>query len=90
MFVMIIFNSAIDGVDYIGGKFTVTFTSGLAATGNNLQCFNLTLLNDESLENNETLLMTLSSSQQDAGFVRISSTRKELFLTIIERPGSDS
>lgn len=81
---------AIDGKDYIGGRFVLTFTSGQSATGNNLQCIELVLLDDHSLESNETLLVTLNASQQDAGVVRISSTQRELLLMIIELPNSDS
>ena len=48
------------------------------------------MLNDNTLENNETVLITLNSTQQDAGIVRISNAHNELLLTIIEDPSSDS
>ena len=79
-----------DGIDYIGGQYTLTFTPGQSAAGDNLQCVNLTLLNDHSLENNETLLVTLGSAQQDTGVVRIPTSRRELLLTILETPATDS
>ena len=81
---------AIDGRDYIGGQFILTFISGQSVDGNNLQCINLTILDDNSLEYNETLLITLNSTQQDAGVVMISTIRRKLLLTIIETPSSDS
>ena len=61
----------------------LTFTSGQSAqAGKNLQCINLTLLNDPASGNNRTLVLTLNSTQQDANVVRISSVQQELILTI--------
>ena len=80
---------AIDGKDYIGGAFTLTFTSGQSAGGNNLQCINLTLLNDNQLEYDESLLVTLTSSPQDAANVRISSTQNQSLITIVDVPTRD-
>ena len=80
---------AIDGKDYIGGTFTLTFTSGQSAGENNLQCINLTLLNDNELEYDETLLVTLTSSPQDADVVRVSSTQNQSLITIVEVPTRD-
>ena len=81
---------AMDGIDYIGGQYTLTFIPGQSAAGDNLQCVNLTILYEVSLESNETILVTLSSKQQDTGVVRISSTRRELLLTILEIPATNS
>jgi hypothetical protein len=87
---VIILTIAMDGIDYIGGQYTLTFIPGQSAAGDNLQCVNLTLLNDHSLENNETLLVTLGSAQQDTGVVRIPTSRRELLITILEAPATDS
>ena len=50
----------------------------------------LVLLNDNILENDETLLVTINSTQQYADFVKISATQRELLLVIIENPKTDS
>lgn len=60
------------------------FTSGQSAAGNNLQCIDLIIIDDHVLENNETLIVTLNSTVQDADIVQISPTKRELLLTIIE------
>ena len=83
------FKLAIDGKDYIGGAFTLTFTSGQSTRGNNLQCINLTLLNDNELEYDESLLVTLTSSPQDAAVVKISSTQNQSLITIVDIPTRD-
>eukprot|EP00731_Ephydatia_muelleri_P007059 Em0003g1307a len=76
--------SAINGKDYNGGQFILVFTSGQSAAGNNLQCIDLIIIDDHVLENNETLIVTLNSTVQDADIVQISPTKRELLLTIIE------
>ena len=80
---------AIDGKDYIGGQFNVTFTPGQSATGNKTQCIDLVLLNDYTLENDETLIVTLNLSRQDADVVRIPSAHSVLLLTILEESSKD-
>ena len=75
-----------DGKDYIGGQFTLTFMSGQSAAGNNLQCINIIIFDDETLENDETLVVSLNTTQQDSGFVRISFIQSASLLTIMEDP----
>ena len=81
---------AIDGKDYIGGTFTLTFTSGQSAAGDNLQCLSIMIINDHSLEYDELFVVTLNTSQQDASIVRISNTQSSTLVTIIEDPVADS
>lgn len=66
------------------------FASVQSAKGKNLQCFDLTLFDDHSFENNETLKVILNSTQHDADVVRISKSQSELLLIIIELPTNDS
>ena len=77
---------AIDGKDYIGGTFTLIFIPGQSASGNNLICVNLTILNDNLLEYNETFIVTLNSTQQDSNYIRISTRQNITLVTIIEDP----
>lgn len=80
---------AIDGRDFIGGRFALTFTPGQSATGNNLQCLNILIINDHTLEYDETFIVTLESSVQDTDIVRISYTENTTLVSIIENPGAD-
>ena len=84
------FTLAIDGRDYIGGAFTVTFTSGQSAAGISLQCLDIEIINDHSLEYNKVFSVTLNTSQQDASVVRISNTQYRTLVTITEDPEADS
>ena len=77
---------AIDEKDYIGGTFTLIFIPGQSASGNNLICVNLTILNDYLLEYNETFIVTLNSTQQDSNYIRISTRQNITLVTIIEDP----
>ena len=86
----IIFSIALDGKDYIGGQFTLTFASGQSAMGENLQCFDLIIINDHILETNETLAVTLNSSRADSDVVRILSTQWKLIVTIVDDPNENS
>lgn len=75
---------AIDGKDYIGGSFVLTFTPGQSASGDNLKCVDIVIINDHALEYNETLDISLNSTKQYSDVVRISITQNNLLLTIIE------
>eukprot|EP00731_Ephydatia_muelleri_P007287 Em0003g1535a len=81
--------TAIDRKDYIGGKFTLVFTSGQTANGNNLQCIDLVLIDDHEFENQERLFIVLSSTPEFASVVRISPAKKELLVVINEIPTTD-
>ena len=81
---------AIDGKDYVGGNFTLIFTSGQSAVGNNLQCINLVLIDDREFENEESLSITLNSTPDFSSVVIISPAKKELLLLINEIPTTDS
>ena len=81
---------AIDGKDYIGGNFTLVFTSGQSAVGNNLQCIDLVLIDDHEFENEERLSIMLISTPEFASVVRISPIKKELLVLINEIPTTDS
>ena len=81
---------AIDGKDYVGGNFTLVFTSGQSAIGNNLQCMDLVLIDDHEFENEERLFIALNSTPEFASVVRISPAKKELLLLINEIPTTDS
>ena len=81
---------AIDGKDYIGGNFTLVFTSGQSAIGNNLQCIDLVLIDDHEFENEERLFIVLNSTPEFASVVRISPAKKELLVLINEIPTTDS
>ena len=80
---------AIDGRDFIGGRFALTFTPGQSATGNNLQCLNILIINDHTLEYDETFIVTLECSVQDTDVVRISYTENTTLVSIIENPEAD-
>ena len=81
---------AIDGKNYIGGNFTLVFTSGQSAVGNNLQCIDLVLIDDHEFENDERFSITLISTPEFASVVRISPIKKELLVLINEIPTTDS
>ena len=81
---------AIDGKDYVGGNFTLVFTSGQSAIGNNLQCIDLVLIDDHEFENEERLFIALNSTPEFASVVRISPAKKELLVLINEIPTTDS
>ena len=81
---------AIDGKDYIGGNFTLVFTFGQLAVGNNLQCIDLVLIDDHEFENDERFSITLISTPEFASVVRISPIKKELLVLINEIPTTDS
>lgn len=83
-------SAAIDGKDYIGGEFKLTFSPGQSMSGNNSQCIDLIIINDHLLEHNETLLILLNSTKEDANIVKVSSAGAELLLTILEISPSDS
>eukprot|EP00731_Ephydatia_muelleri_P007285 Em0003g1533a len=82
--------TAIDGKDYIGGEFKLTFSPGQSMSGNNSQCIDLIIINDHLLEHNETLLIILNSTKEDANIVKVSSAGAELLLTILEISPSDT
>ena len=58
--------------------------------GENLQCFDLIIINDHILETNETLAITLNSSRADSDGVRILSTQWKLIVTIVDDPNENS
>lgn len=58
--------------------------------GENLQCFDLIIINDHILETNETLAVALNSSRADSDVVRILSTQWELIVTIVDDPNENS
>lgn len=62
----------------------ITFTSGQNASGDNQQCFSITILNDDLLECNETFDVVISAVPDDNDVVNI--TEQVITVTIGEDP----
>ncbi len=56
-----------DGLDYLGGPFSVTFGPG----ANDRQCIDITLLGDNIVEVTETFTAAIVISSEDSGFVQL-------------------
>ncbi len=56
-----------DGLDYLGGPFSVTFGPG----ANDRQCIDITLLGDDIVEVTETFTAAIVISTEDSGFVQL-------------------
>ena len=76
--------SATEGEDYIGVDMNITFTSGQNASGDNQQCFSITILNDDLLECNETFDVVISAVPDDNNVVNI--TEQVITVTVGEDP----
>ncbi len=55
--------TAEDGFDYFGMSPIVIFTSG--SSDNNTRCVEISILDDDALEGNQTFTMTLTTSDPD-------------------------
>ena len=73
-------NLAGGGVDYTFGPYNVTFTAGVASVS-----FNITIINDNVLEDNETFLLTIvSSSLSSQGFLLTTGVYSEATVKIVD------
>ena len=59
----------------------ITFASGQSATGDNQQCFSITILNDNVLECSETFDLLISPIPEDEDVVSIT---RQVLTVIIE------
>ena len=66
--------------DYLFLDMNITFTSGQNATGDNQQCFSITVLNDNVLECRETFDLLISPIPEDEDVVNV--TRQVLTVFI--------
>ena len=64
----------------------ITFTSGQSATGDNQQCFSITILNDNVLECNETFDLFISPIPEDEDVVNIT---RQVLTVFIEEDAND-
>ena len=72
--------------DYLYLNINITFTSGQNATGDNQQCFSVTILNDDILECNETFDISISPIPEDEDVVNIT---RQLLTVLIEEDAND-
>ena len=70
--------------DFLDVELNVTFTSGQNASGDNQQCFFVTILDDDILECNETFDILLTPIAEDEDIVNI--TGQIITVTIEEDP----
>ena len=75
---------ATEGEDYVSVDMNITFTSGQNASGDNQQCFSVTILNDDLLECNETFDIIISAVSEDEDVVNV--TGQVITVTIEEDP----
>ena len=77
-------HSATVNEDYLDIDMNVTFTSGQNATGDNMQCVFIPLIDDTVLEGNETFDVLLTTTTDDEGLVNV--TAQVITVTIEEDP----
>ena len=70
--------------DYFNTDINITFTSGQSATGDNMQCAFIPLIDDTILEGNETFVVFINSTVEDEDIVNI--TAQIITVTIEEDP----
>ena len=73
--------------DYLPLDVNLTFTSGQNATGDNEQCFYVTLLDDTVLEGNETFEIQIAPLPEDEDIVNITN---QIITILIEEDTEDS
>ena len=83
-FFFFFFPLAIVNEDYLKFEMNITFVSGQNSTGDNEQCFNIILLDDNILEGNETFDILIRPSPEDEDIVNI--TGGIITVTIEEDP----
>ena len=86
MIIIDLFSTATVVEDYLNLDVNITFTSGQNATGDNQQCFFITIPNDDILECNETFDIFISPIPEDEDVVNIT---RPVLTVFIEEDAND-